>query len=647
MKVTKRNLLDISVLIFISSVPYLPGVSDQFVFDDIPGVKTNQDVHNPDPWDILLHDYWGDNITSRYSHKSYRPVTTFTFWLQQNYTNPGAEHYKFINILLHSINTILIYCLVKSIFVQFSTGANNKDSHFLSFSTSCLFGIHPVHVEPVLSIVGRADLLYSLLFLSSSLISISWLPSSRRAIFLKYFLLSLLTTVSMFCKEQGILFLVFFFLTELCKTGFVRKKVLTPKFVIFSFYIVVNLTILATARMWLINFEKPSFQKSDNPSAFQDSVLARFLSFNYLYCLNFTILLCPNWLCFDWAMGCVNPVQSFWDSRIFILIAFWTILTLLAVKFLMNFKKQKHYTEYFALALFIAPFILSMNILVYVGFVIAERNLYLSVAGISLFICKGFLRLKKCAKPTCVKLLYTVAAVVFVSFMSKTYLRSLDWRNEFDLFQSGLNVCFKNAKVHYNIAKKFADQNNIDMAVTFYKESIRLQPDYEHALNNLGNLLKSRKQYKQAEKLLSRATNINPRFAAAFMNLGIVQQAQLDYGNAEKSYNQALQLRPFYPDCEYNLGNLYLKTQMLKNAEERFRVASKHKHELAYINLIILLDQQSRADEAEELAQEALKMFPNNPEFLFQYANLLGQKVKKPLTLFPIESITIDCLPLS
>ena len=165
------------------------------------------------------------------------------------------------------------------------------------------------------------------------------------------------------------------------------------------------------------------------------------------------------------------------------------------------------------------------------------------------------------------------------------------------------------------------------MAVTFYKESIRLQPDYEHALNNLGNLLKSKKQYEQAEKLLSRATEINPKFAAAFMNLGIVHQAQRNYQKAETSYKRALELRSVYPDCEYNLGNLYLKTQMLMKAEERFRVASKHKHELAYINLIILLDQQSRAEEAEELVTEALDLFPNNPEFLFQYANLLGQKV--------------------
>ena len=87
------------------------------------------------------------------------------------------------------------------------------------------------------------------------------------------------------------------------------------------------------------------------------------------------------------------------------------------------------------------------------------------------------------------------------------------------------------------------DINQTQEAVIFYKESIRLEPDYEHALNNLGNLLKTRKQFEEAEKLLEKATLINPKFSAAFMNLGIVQQAQGKYENAEKSYLRALKLR--------------------------------------------------------------------------------------------------------
>ena len=41
------------------------------------------------------------------------------------------------------------------------------------------------------------------------------------------------------------------------------------------------------------------------------------------------------------------------------------------------------------MSLLVVPFLLSMNIFVHVGFVIAERNLYLSVVGHSLLVAKG------------------------------------------------------------------------------------------------------------------------------------------------------------------------------------------------------------------------------------------------------------------
>ena len=58
-----------------------------------------------------------------------------------------------------------------------------------------------------------------------------------------------------------------------------------------------------------------------------------------------------------------------------------------------------------------------------------------------------------------------------------------------------------------------------------------------------------------------------------------------------------------------------------------YRRAIQLGHELSYVNLIIFLDRQERLTDAEQLATEALTKFPDNPEFMFQYANILGQKV--------------------
>ena len=287
---------------------------------------------------------------------------------------------------------------------------------------------------------------------------------------------------------------------------------LSRKFLVLVLYILLNLIVLSFLRLWIINFKKPSFSKGDNPAAFHPNVLCRLLTFNYIYCWNFLLLALPNWLCFDWSMGCMSILTIF-DWRILILVAFFLISISLAVKIFTNFRQ--FYIEIFAVALGLIPFLLSANIFSYIGFVVAERNLYLSVAGFSLLVCQGLVRLQERLPRG-----WPEAALIllFSSFLSKSFVRSSSWATELSLFKSGLTVCYSNAKVHYNVAKKLADQNRHYEAVTFYKESIRIEPQYEHALNNLANLLKLENKFEEAENLLVKATAINPKFSAAHMN---------------------------------------------------------------------------------------------------------------------------------
>ena len=127
-----------------------------------------------------------------------------------------------------------------------------------------------------------------------------------------------------------------------------------------------------------------------------------------------------------------------------------------------------------------------------------------------------------------------------IIFVLRSAARSSNWRDETSLFISGLLVCPTNAKVWYNIAKKKLDMEEAEVALTCYREAVRLAPAYEQALNNLGNLEKAQGRNEQAIKLLRRATKVefsfsidedeisfqvNPKFSAAHMNLGIVLQA--------------------------------------------------------------------------------------------------------------------------
>ncbi|KAI8503881.1 Protein O-mannosyl-transferase tmtc4 [Branchiostoma belcheri] len=299
------------------------------------------------------------------------------------------------------------------------------------------------------------------------------------------------------------------------------------------------------------------------------------------------------------------------------------------------------------LAVLIVPFLPACNLFFTVGFVVAERVLYLPSAGFVLMVVAG-----------------TNVLCQHCSWKK----RSAEWVTEEALFTSGLRVCPLNAKVHYNIGKIRGDQGRTDVAIAAYRHALRLNPEYDQTMNNLANILKDRGELGEAELLLERAVQIRPEFAAAWMNLGIVQaqlkkpqlaeqsywtaikhrsqflpefaaawmnlgivQAQLKKPQlAEQSYWTAIKHRRKYPDCYYNLGNLYLELKQHGDALNAWRNATllKPQHTLAWTNMIVLLDNLGDLSKAEVVGKEAVKVLPNDPSIQFTLANVLGKASK-------------------
>ena len=132
-----------------------------------------------------------------------------------------------------------------------------------------------------------------------------------------------------------------------------------------------------------------------------------------------------------------------------------------------------------ALSLIILPFLPAANIFFYVGFVVAERLLYLPSLGYSLLLALGVRRLAS-SRPLLSRL---GLLVLLLSAGLRTIARNTDWRNEETLFKSGLTV---------NPAKSFSNLGNIlyakgqlkDSEIVF-KEAIRWRPNMADTHYNL------------------------------------------------------------------------------------------------------------------------------------------------------------------
>ncbi len=152
-------------LAFLTMLPYLSSLNNNFVnWDDPVFVQNNPHIRNfsSDSFHWMLTTLkWGN----------WSPLTWISFAVDYHLGGLDPWIYHLNNLLIHSLNTALVFLLCLRI-LKISNNEVEKDrkEHFgriASFITALLFGIHPLHVEPVAWITDRIDLLCSLFFISS------------------------------------------------------------------------------------------------------------------------------------------------------------------------------------------------------------------------------------------------------------------------------------------------------------------------------------------------------------------------------------------------------------------------------------------------------------------------------------------------
>ena len=138
-----------------------------------------------------------------------------------------------------------------------------------------------------------------------------------------------------------------------------------------------------------LNGTAPIFSEQDNPASFALCVYTRVLTYLYLAVFSLLQLLCPSTLSYDWQLGSLPLVTRCTDSRNIIT----AVAAAAAVGLLLAAKKVNHLTIFctiiviiqatmkkplvFSLLFLVLPYIPASNIFFPVGFVAAERTLYI------------------------------------------------------------------------------------------------------------------------------------------------------------------------------------------------------------------------------------------------------------------------------
>lgn len=110
--------------------------------------------------------------------------------------------------------------------------------------------------------------------------------------------------------------------------------------------------------------------------------------------------------------------------------------------------------------------------------------------------------------PNHLKICKAIFLFVVITFMMKANFRALDWENDFQLFQSGLRICPKNAKIYYNLGQVTAERGNHAESIEYNTIANELKPGSQATLNNLANAYRHTGDLDNALKYHKQAIDI-------------------------------------------------------------------------------------------------------------------------------------------
>ncbi|XP_041254482.1 protein O-mannosyl-transferase TMTC1 isoform X1 [Onychostruthus taczanowskii] len=338
---------------------------------------------------------------------------------------------------------------------------------------------------------------------------------------------------------------------------FLKRAALVISYVILVLYF----------RFWIMGGSMPMFSEQDNPASFSPYLLTRFLTYSYLLAFNAWLLLAPITLCYDWQVGSIPLVESIWDVRNLATVFLVLVMTLLSLHCIAAFKKLEHKEVLVGLLFLVFPFIPASNLFFRVGFVVAERVLYMPSMGYCILFVHGLKKLSTWLKKWRITV-PTLFALLLLLFSWKTVKQNEIWLSRESLFSSGVKTLPHNAKVHYNYANFLKDQGRNVEAIYHYKTALKLYPRHASALNNLGTLTKD---VVEAKDYYRRALQLNPQHNRALFNLGNLLKSQGKKEEAVILLRDSIKYGPEFADAYSSLASLLAEQERLKEAEEVYK----------------------------------------------------------------------------
>jgi protein O-mannosyl-transferase len=438
------------VVVLSAIIPYANATRDGFARDDGPLIVDNPCVQDGfDAARIIATPVLGN---------LYRPVTVFSFRLDQSWAPRQAWFFHAANVALHALVSVLVFLLARVLF--------HRES--IALPAALLFAVHPVHTEAVAYIAGRPEILAALFGLLSVLLALRAEDATSRAGRVALRVVSALTfLLAVGSKESAVVIfpLILYARAVLRGDSFTKgvgRVLREGDWLTYA----ACLAVVLGARWYVLGTIatvpiEPVFNILVGVPTIDRLRSAVAIGWDY-----FGLLIMPVVLSADYSYDQVPVVTTWTDTRLLLGLG---LLALVVV----GFSRCRPATRV-ALALSLAPLAITGNFLFPIGTIKAERLLYSPSIGCALLAGVAFSELW--ARSRYRKLASVLLASVVVAFGARTWVRTGDWKNDLTIALSTVDSAPRSARAHEALGELLRRTGRYDLAREQLRKAFEIYP---------------------------------------------------------------------------------------------------------------------------------------------------------------------------
>ena len=601
-EVVKRKKIVVFYLLLITILGlavYINSINGKFICDDYSLIKENVSIKS---FANLSKIFYKNKKLKPKKNAFFRPLPLLTYAIDYSFWKLNVKGYHLTNILLHILVGMSIFWLITLIF---------KDQ-VLSFFTSLLFIVHPIHTEAVSYLSGRNDLLAVLFLLLCFICYTAFLKSNN---FYLYPCILLSFFLALFSKENSLILPVLLILYHFTFHK-EKKKNLFPLLSLFMInfcYLFYRFGILrSTSSSQIPESTALSLNSLTIAAAAPLGIILKKIPGFFVAITNyFKLLLLPFGLHLDYG----EKIFSFFHLKS--LLGMSLLVSLLLVAFFMR-KKNKIIT--FSILWFFLALLPVADFYPVFSFM-AEHYLYLPSIGFFLLLAKGLTIVYKKTKFRIATIIFLIILTGFYAYL--TVQQNTFWRTPLELYKRTLNYNPSSVWALTNLGSVYREMNQPEKSLKLLKKAVQLNPHNAEAYTKLAAVYHDMNNENEAIELYKKALEIDPDYEEAFNNMGSIYYKQGNTKKALRLYKKALEIDPYYAEVYYNFGNVYKDMGKKKEAVPYYQKAIEIDPDYleAYFNLGVIYYTLGKKNEAIALFNRGIEIDPTNPKGYFNLGN--------------------------